>query len=122
MLKELERPEVQKIYTTEEIAMILDVSTARVRNIANYYHIEHTVLPTSNSRAAVYSYDAMRQIKECYETMKKKSDRLKLQQIAESIQKSNDQEASENEHPLVTDKRFLKLSYFPETTPSCFEE
>jgi hypothetical protein len=54
--------------------------------------------------------------------MKKKSDRLKLQQIAESIQKSNDQEASEIEHPLVTDKRFLKLSYFPETTPSCFEE
>lgn len=26
------------------------------------------------------------------------------------------------EHPLVTDPRFLKLSYFPDVTPACFSE
>ena len=28
----------------------------------------------------------------------------------------------EEEHPLVTDKRCLRMNYWPETVPKCFEE
>ena len=31
-----------------------------------------------------------------------------------------DREAMYESHPLVTDKRFFKLSYWPDTVPSCF--
>ena len=33
-----------------------------------------------------------------------------------------DVEALKAEHPLVTDERCLKLSYWPETIPACLEE
>ena len=29
---------------------------------------------------------------------------------------------NEDEHPLVTDKRFLRVDFFPDVTPKCFED
>ena len=36
--------------------------------------------------------------------------------------KKQETTADAAEHPLVTDPRFLKLSYFPDVVPACFEE
>lgn len=33
-----------------------------------------------------------------------------------------DKSAMYESHPLVTDKRFFKMSYWPNTVPSCFED
>jgi hypothetical protein len=50
---------------------------------------------------------------------------LERRENAEKAKRENGRaelEAAQAEHPLVTDPRFLKLSYFPETTPACFSE
>ena len=121
MLKELSKPEVQKIYTTNEIADILNISAARVRNLVNYYHIEHSIAPTGNSRAAYYSYDTMRQIKDIFESMQKKQDKERIKKQLAALNCESEEELK-NLHPLVTDPRCLKLSWWPDVIPNCFEE
>lgn len=119
MLKELERPEVQKIYTTQEIADYLETSASIIRNIAHYYNIEKKVCPTKNSRAAYYTYDSVRLIKEHYEAKRNKE-----RQDAISRMKVVKPELTLDEmkklHPLVTEERFLNLNYWPDITPKCF--
>ncbi len=69
----VEKPEKQKIYTTEEIAQILDTSLTDVRNIASYYHIEHDVIQEGEAHRAYYTYDAYRLIKERVEIRRNKA-------------------------------------------------
>lgn len=114
------KPDIQKIYTTQEIAEYLDTSETIVRNIASYYHIQRSVAPTGNSRAAFYTYDAVREIKAHFEAKKNKESQAKIRQ--KLLEKELMDEELSTLHPLVKDKRFLKLSYFPDVVPDCFEE
>lgn len=116
-----QKPEVQKIYTTNEIALLLNTSAAIVRNIVGYYNIPHSIAPTGNSRAAYYSYDTMRIIKQYYEAIQNRADAHQKALLRKKLNEEEN-EAEENDHPLVTDKRFLKLSYFPDVIPECFKE
>ena len=112
-----QRPDVQKVYTTHEIADLLEISTTLVRNIASYYHIEYQIVQTGHSRAMMFTYDGVREIKARYEARlnKKKQSLVKIERTPEENEKLED-------HSLVTDKRYLSLNYWPDVIPNCFEE
>lgn len=112
------KPDIQKVYTTREVADLLNISDGMVRGIVNYHGLDQQIVITKNSRAAVYTYDTVRQIKEIHEAREKKMKVAEQQKLIKNME--TDEEAAL--HPLVKDKRFLKLSYFPETVPNCFEE
>lgn len=116
MLKELEKPEVQRVYTTTEIAMYLNVSEYAIRNIANYYKIDKVISPTKNSRAAFYSYEAVRLIKAHIDAKKNKE---KQKQIKVQVSELSLEELRKL-HPLVKDDRFFNTSFFPDVTLECF--
>ena len=111
------KPEKQKVYTTQEIADLLEISTTLVRNIASYYHIEYQIVQTGHSRAMMFTYDGVREIKARYEARlnKKKQSIVKIERTPEENDKLED-------HSLVTDKRWLKLNEWPDVIPNCFEE
>ena len=113
----VEKPEKQKIYTTVEIAQILDITLADVRNIASYYHIEHDVIQEGEAHRAYYTYDAYRLIKERVEMRRNK----KTKKSNENYEPA-EEVAALGEHSLVTDKRCLDLNYWPDVIPDCFEE
>ena len=116
MFSVTQRPEIQKIYTVQEIADLLETSCETVRNITNHYKVEHKIESTKKSRAAIYTYDAMRQIEAYYKERQRKAIKKtkKVEEVTEVI------EGAEL-HPLVTDKRCLKLSWWPDIVPECFK-
>ena len=113
----VEKPEKQKVYTTLEIAQILDTTVADVRNIASYYHIEHDVIQEGEAHRAYYTYDVYRLIKERIEMRRNK----KTKKSNENYEPAEEVAALE-EHSLVTDKRCLDLNYWPDVVPVCFKE
>lgn len=115
----VEKPEKQKIYTTEEIAQILDTSLADVRNIASYYHIEHDVIQEGEAHRAYYTYDAYRLIKERVEMRRNKATKKALKKEPEITE---EEVAALEDHSLVTDRRCLNLNYWPDVVPVCFKE
>ena len=112
-----QRPDVQKSYTTQELADLLETSTDKIRNIVSYYHIEHEIVQTKNSRAMLLNYDAVRLVKAYHD--QRINDRVK---IAKAAEKPEDETTGAEDHPLVTDKRWLKLNEWPDVIPDCFKE
>lgn len=111
-----QRPEVQKVYTTQEIAFLLDISEFHVRNIVSYYKIEKDIVQSKSKRIAVYSYDNVRLIKQHWLTRKDKKEQQKIKpQKTQYV-------FNEADHPLVKDKRCLDFKYWPDVVPDCFKE
>ena len=110
------RPEKQKLYTVNEMAMLLDCSQMQIVNITNYYHIPCEVVV---HRTNFFTYDAFRLIKEHYEA---RCDKLRQKAIADMADKAPEEVARLEDHSLVTNPRWLELNEWPETVPVCFEE
>lgn len=114
------RPEEQKLFTTDEIAEMLDCTTSVIRNITSYYHIEsEKVQKTKRARKALYSYEAFKQIKERHEARKNKA---RQKQIFATREMTPEEIAALEDHTLVTDCRCLDFNYWPEVIPACFQE
>lgn len=118
-----QRPDVQKFYTVQETADLLDTSCDEVRRIVLYYKVKHETVRTKQSKAIMLDYDAYRLVKNIHEEKeqrrKEAAERAVIKrQKAEEENSADDAEA----HPLVKDKRFLKLSFFPDVVPECFKE
>ena len=118
MLKELERPEIQKYYTTNEIAVLLNTTPATIRSIAHYHNLEYKIVATTKSRQAMFTYDSYRLIKEVHENGRAKSVRL----VKELKEKQLEEECTAELHPLVKDKRWLSTKNWPDITPKSFED
>jgi hypothetical protein len=66
-------------------------------------------------------YDAYRLVKDIHE--EKEQRRKEAAKNAELKKQKHEEETDGAEkHPLVKDKRFLSLSYFPNVIPDCFKE
>lgn len=70
------RPDIQKVYTTKEVADLLDTSEAIVRGIVQYHNLDQKIVSTTSSRVAIYTYDTVRQIKEIHEARQKKNENV----------------------------------------------
>lgn len=106
----------EKFYTTQEVAELLDCTCQVVRNTVSYHQIDKKVVSTPEGRILVFTEDAVRLIKEYNDA---KRDKAKQKQIK---RKEEEELQGAEDHPLVTDKRFLSLRYWPDTVPACFQE
>lgn len=115
-----QRPDKQKLYSTAEIAEMLDCTTSVIRNITSYYHItaekEHR---EKSVRMSLYSYESFKLIKEYREARRNKE---KRRMIKESPAMTEEEIAALEDHSLVIDKRCLDFNYWPDTVPACFQE
>lgn len=110
----------QKLYTTDEIAEMLNCTPSVVRNITSYYHIRSEKEVRDRSvRHALYSYDAVRLIKEYHVRRREKA---KGKMITLFPERTEEEIAALEDHTLVTDKRCLDLNWWPDVVPSCFAE
>ena len=105
-------------YTASQVAEMAGCTASWVSAIACNYKIERIVKPNHVSRVAYYPKESAEKIIEIVNLKKEKVNNSK--KIKSIAQATPDEEAAL--HPLVTDNRFLKLSYFPDITPSCFED
>lgn len=106
-------PEQQRYFTTKEVAEMAGISHYHVYFFCKKLGIDYEVKPTSNSRAAYFSWLNAQKIIDVA-SHKKTISKAKKELIV------TDEE--QNAHPLVTDPRWLKLNEWPEVVPSCFEE
>jgi hypothetical protein len=118
-----QRPDKQKSYSVLEAADLLNTSDMEIRRIIGYYKIKHEIVRTKQSRAIMIDYDAFRLVKEIHEEKeqrrKEAAERAVIKrQKAEEENGADDADA----HPLVTDKRWLKLNEWPDVIPDCFKE
>lgn len=117
-----QRPDVQKVYTTQEIADILDTTMNDIGRMVCYYKIPHEIIKTKRSRQIILDYDAYRRVKDLFEEkIRKREEAAKRAEIRKQIAEKETTEAAEL-HPLVTNKDFLKLSVWPDVVPDCFKE
>ena len=106
-----QRPDVQKFYTVQETADLLDTSCDEVRRIVLYYKVKHETVRTKQSRAIMLDYDAYRLVKDIHEEKeqrrKEATERAVIKrQKAEEENGADDADA----HLLVTDKRCLNIN------------
>lgn len=106
-------------YTASQVADMAGCTSSWVSAIANQFQIERIVRPNHISKVAYYPKESAEKIVEIVNLKKSNAYNTKK---AKAVAENPTPDEDENLHPLVTDKRFLKLNYFPETVPSCFEE
>ena len=116
-----QRPDVQKFYTTQEVADLLDTTMNDVSRIVNYYKIPHTTVKANRSRQILLDYDAYRLVKLHFEEKVKWREEAKRKAELKAQGAVEDLELADA-HPLVTDKRWLKLNEWPDVIPDCFKE
>ena len=118
-----QRPDVQKFYTVQETADLLDTSCDEVRRIVLYYKVKHETVRTKQSKAIMLDYDAYRLVKDIHEEKEQRRKEAAERAVIKR-QKAEEENGADDAsaHPLVKDRRFLKLSYFPDVIPNCFEE
>ena len=118
-----QRPDVQKFYTVQETADLLDTSCDEVRRIVLYYKVKHETVRTRQSKAIMLDYDAYRLVKDIHEEKEQRRKEAAERAVIRK-QKAEEENGADDEsaHPLVKDKRFLKLSFFPDVIPDCFKE
>ena len=116
-----QRPDKQKSYSVLEAADLLNTSDMEIRRIIGYYKIKHEIVRTKQSRAIMIDYDAFRLVKEIHEQKDKRREEA-AKNVELKKQKHEEETDGAEKHPLVKDKRFLSLSYFPNVIPDCFKE
>jgi hypothetical protein len=118
-----QRPDVQKFYTVQETADLLDTSCDEVRRIVLYYKVKHETVRTKQSKAIMLDYDAYRLVKDIHEEKEQRRKEAAERAVIKR-QKAEEENGADDAsvHPLVKDKRFLKLSFFPDVVPECFKE
>lgn len=118
-----QRPDVHKFYTVQETADLLDTSCDEVRRIVLYYKVKHETVRTKQSKAIMLDYDAYRLVKDIHEEKEQRRKEAAERAVIKR-QKAEEENGADDEsaHPLVKDKRFLKLSFFPDVIPDCFKE
>lgn len=117
-----EKPDKQKVYTVQETADLLEASCDEVRKYIVYRNIPHKVIRTKESRAIILDYDAVRLIKEYHEAKLKKREETKKNELLKMQSEETAGAEKAEDHPLVTDKRCLKLNWWPDIIPDCFKE
>ena len=116
-----QRPDAQKLYTVQGVADLLETSCDEVRRIIGYYKVKHEIVRTKQSRAIMVDYDSYRLIKDVHEEKDKRREEAAKAALLKA-QKAEEETSGAESHPLVKDKRWLKLSEWPDTIPDCFKE
>ena len=101
-----QRPEIERKFTTEEVARALGVTGATISAICSKYGI--IIELTDHGRKALYTHENLLEIRAHLGGNQTRYTPPPLVEKAE-------------DHPLVTDERCLRLNYWPDTVPKCFK-
>lgn len=118
-----QRPEEDRMFSTEEVAVILDVTGPTVSNIAKKTKVvaERRKNKRGGGCSCFYTWQQIRIMIEFHDSNKPGTN--KQNNKSSSLPGKNKSiEQLRKEHPLVKDARFFSLSYFPAIIPNCFEE
>ena len=112
--------EVEKGYlTTNQVADLAECSPACVCITAKKYNIFKVVKPSDTTKKAYFPKESAEKVIEIITTNRER----RLQKSKETAEKKEaENSASAELHPLVTDKRCLRLSWWPDIMPKCFED
>ena len=111
-------PPAERVFTTEDIALLSGYSKEGVRGIMTKLGFKPKIRPTKTSREGVWDYTAYKALMQWANYQKER--KAKLEAAKKEPIKSLEQLKAE--HPLVTDSRCFKLSWWPDTVPDCFKE
>ena len=103
-----QRPEIERKFTTEEVAKALGVTGGTVSAICSKYGIIIEIEQNKAGRKAYYTHENLREIRAHLG-----GNHMRYTPPPQ-VEKAED-------HPLVTDERCLRLNYWPDTVPKCFE-
>ena len=111
-----QRPENERLFLASDMANALEVTLPTFYSLMKKLDLDNIKKPDGRGHNVMYfTHDALARCRE----------ELERRENAEKAKRENGRaelEAAQAEHPLVTDPRFLKLSYFPDITPACFSE
>lgn len=108
-----QRPESPRLFLAADMANALEITIPCFYSLMKKLDLDNIKKPDGRGHNVMYfTHDALARCRE----------ELERRENAEKETGRAELEAAQAEHPLVTDPRFLKLSYFPETTPACFSE
>ena len=107
-------------YTAAQVAEMAGCSTSWVSAIACKNDIERIVRPNHITKVAYYSKENAEKIINIVSARKAKV--IEKQKAKEGTEVPPELEDEAALHPLIKDKNFLRLSFFPDTTPKCFED
>jgi hypothetical protein len=111
-----QRPENERKFLASDMANALEVTLPTFYSLMRKLDLDNEIVKDARGRKVlVFTHDALARCREELERREKTENAKRETGRAEL-------EAAQAEHPLVTDPNFLKLSYFPETTPACFSE
>ena len=105
-------------YTTKQLAELLGISSSCVNNIAIRYNIPKKVLVAERARVAYFSKESLEKFRNILDEMQDKRAKWEQKKAATTAELAE----TETLHPLVTDKRWLKLNEWPDVIPDCFKE
>ena len=104
-----------RVFTTTDVANSLGISNDKVVYIA--YRLDVGITESKGGLHKVYNHAEYVRIKNYYLTHKQETNvGVKSEKPKMSL------EEMKKLHPLVTDERCFKLSWFPETKPNCMED
>ena len=108
-----QRPENERLFLASDMANALDITLPTFYALQRKLDLDCQYVKDERGRKVlVFNYDALARC----------SEELERREKAEKETGRAELEAAQAEHPLVTDPRFLKLSYFPDVTPACVSE
>ena len=108
-----QRPESPRLFLAAEMANALEITIPCFYSLMKKLDLDNIKKPDGRGHNVMYfTHDALARCRE----------ELERREKAEKEPGRAELEAAQAEHPLVTDPRFLKLSYFPDVVPACFEE
>lgn len=111
-----QRPENERKFSAWDMANALDITLPTFYALQRKLDLDSQYVKDKRGRKVlVFTHDAL---KRCVEEL----ERREAAEKAKGETNRAELDAAQAEHPLVTDPRFLKLSYFPNVTPVCFEE
>lgn len=109
-----QRPENERLFLASDMAAALGITAPCFYSLMKSLDLERRIQRDKRGRNVSYfTHDAL---KRCEEELKRRETEKTI------TPKKQETTADAAEHPLVTDSRFLKLSYFPDVVPACFEE
>jgi len=110
-----QRPEVERTFLASDMANALEITLPTFYALQKKLDLDCQYKRDARGRKVlVFSHEAL---KRCAEELARREAAEKAKHATEA---PTDAELAE--HPLVTDPRCLKLSYWPSVIPACFEE
>ena len=111
-----QRPDAPREFLVSDIANALEITVPCAYSLITKLNLDYIKRPDGRGHNVMYfNHDALARCRE----------ELERRENAENTKRETGRaelEAAQAEHPLVTDPRCLKLSYWPDVIPDCFKE